>query len=216
MVRNKNLLWLSFLILFLAIFNGYLFNHKNNSTRSATADLNNRNLSLLLNSGLIDNCDAEIKYLIWTEDSGELPQLEKKLKDMNLEWKKQVLTDFSQNRAYKYIAVMNINSSQGERKALQNYWALTDALAQQKVKVYLEERVNSHLDPEQFFKKNTLFAQEKIYFPGGISYSGWKPDYLNFRPGGFELLTVQLIVKKNPLEGGEKAVLALPALLEEF
>ncbi len=178
-------------------------------------NINKQPFCLLLNSGLLDCQSATIKYIIWTEDKSELPLIEKALKQTEISWQKNILQDYSKNNAFEYIAEFDI-TKQKESKAWEDYMILKNKIATPKVRIYFEERANSYLNIDLYFKQNNVNTQEKAKTSNIISLTGY---YSGFRENvklGWKIVNIQVAAKEENNTNEGKTVLALPVLFDEF
>ncbi len=184
------------------------FRHYNQDSRA-------QELPLLLNSGLFDCQQATIKYILWTEESGKLSEIEEVLESSGLAWHKQVLSDFSGKKAYKYLNKAIIEK-EDEGRALAFYNKLSERTSDLKVRVYFEEKVDAVLEPNCYLEKNKVKIVQTVQMPGIISLCGFHYDLPLTVKAGRKNINIQLVTKNEAGSNRGKTVLAFPALLEEF
>lgn len=197
---------LGLLIINIAVFSGFF-------VRSIlAAQVKTEEDILLLNANALENEPAVVKYILWTEETNELPRLEKFLSGTGLKWSRDILSNYYGNKAYKFTAAIIVNK-ENEKDALTIYKNLQAGISGQTVKTYFEETINKGTNLELYFQGDREIIQ-KIELAGLTSATGYSKvldtDYfLNKKKGNFEILTRNGGIKKN-------TVLAIPALIEEF
>jgi len=162
--------------------------------------------SLLLNSGLTDCQNATVRYIVWTQESRELSGIEEILPETDLLWHKYLLQDFSGNKAWKYVAELNI-TEKDEREALERYLSLKNKISNQRTKIYFEERVESAIHSGLYFKNNDIKVREKVQSLNIESFRGYLQELSD---------DIQIMSKENTPSCQGRTVLAIPVLLEEF
>lgn len=174
-----------------------------------------REIPLLLNSGLLDSEQALVKFILWTEDSSESYQLEESIRPMGLTWEKQILSDVSGKKAYKYTARMEIGREE-EGYIMEIYRQLDEAARGLQARVYLEETTDAKLDPYVYFHQTKIDTVQEAQTSGIISLSGFHPGLLQTVKAGKDKVNIQLLTSKEAGEKQGKTLLAFPAILEEF
>ena len=169
-----------------------------------------KNFCLILNSGLTDYSQAQIKYIIWTQEESELAAIEKIIQQTNLTWKKTILRNYFQNKAYEYIAQINISKNE-EAEILNTYLFLNQKMKKFKAKVYMEEIIAANININDFLQKNNVVNLERIIISNMTSVTGFAEGLdqgisLNGRPVNFQIMT-----RTNNLSPG-RTILAFPAL----
>jgi len=183
--------------------------------KSLVRDSSNKNFSLILDSNLVDCTQASVKYIVWTPDENGVPVLEKILEQTGMPWEKNVLINYWQNRAYEYIAQMEITGGQ-EADMLEKYLNLKSKLKNLKqTKVFMEEIVAANLDINDFLSRNNVVNFDRIEAFNTISATGYV-EYLNegINIGGSPV-NFQIITRTNNLNPG-RTIIAFPALWKEF
>ncbi|NLO96711.1 MAG: hypothetical protein GX091_01310 [Peptococcaceae bacterium] len=183
--------------------------------KSLVRDSSNKNFSLILDSNLVDCTQASVKYIVWTQDENGVPVLEKILEQTGMPWEKNVLINYWQNRAYEYIAQMEITGGQ-EADMLEKYLNLKSKLKNLKqTKVFMEEIVAANLDINDFLSRNNVVNFDRIEAFNTISATGYV-EYLNegINIGGSPV-NFQIITRTNNLNPG-RTIIAFPALWKEF
>jgi hypothetical protein len=110
---------------------------------------------------------------------------------------------------------MKINSEQ-ENQALKVYHTLYQGTNHNNTKVYLQETVDSSLDIGLYLEMNHMNTSQKVEMPGMISVSGYRPGLPGGVKTGEDMLNFQVMVKDETEFNKGKAMVTLPALLEEF
>lgn len=169
-----------------------------------------KNFCLILNSGLTDYSQAQIKYIIWTQEESELASIEKIIQQTNLTWKKSILRNYFQNRAYEYIAQITISKNE-EAEILNTYLSLNRKMKKFKAKVYMEEIIPANIDVNDFLLKNNVVNLERIKISNMTSVTGFAEGLgqgiiLNGR-----VVNLQIVTGTKNLRPG-KTILAFPAL----
>ncbi|RJE47448.1 MULTISPECIES: hypothetical protein [unclassified Dehalobacter] len=172
-----------------------------------------KDLVLLLHSGLASCQNARVKYIIWTEDSNSQKEIESILQSSDLLWNKTVLSDFANRTAYRYSAELEIDQDQ-EINALNTYEVLGLQLSGPETKVYLEESVDQEIDIQRYFKMNTISIIQKTDIPSLYALSGYTQGLGQGVKAGKDTINIQTVTRKYEDNRG-RTVLALPALLEE-
>ncbi|NLM21042.1 MAG: hypothetical protein GX207_04755 [Peptococcaceae bacterium] len=163
-----------------------------------------------MNSGLTDYSQAQIKYIIWTQEESELASIEKIIQQTNLTWKKSILRNYFQNRAYEYIAQITISKNE-EAEILNTYLSLNRKMKKFKAKVYMEEIIPANIDVNDFLLKNNVVNLERIKISNMTSVTGFAEGLgqgiiLNGR-----VVNLQIVTGTKNLRPG-KTILAFPAL----
>lgn len=169
---------------------------------------------LILNSDLTAVQEAVVRYFLWTEDCTGLLDLEGILRDSGLAWQKEVLKDFSGNKALKYTAQIKITKEE-EGQALDYYHSLYNKMKGLNIQVYFEEKVNDFLDPVSLFYKYSPDFYSRTEASGVTSWTGFHPALPGFTLVEGKKVNFQLLTVKGS-EGTGKTLLAVPALLEDF
>jgi len=172
-----------------------------------------KDLVLLLHSGLASCQNARVKYIIWTEDSNSQKEIESILQSSDLLWNKAVLSNFANRTAYRYSAELEIDQDQ-EINALNTYEVLGLQLSGPETKVYLEESVDQEIDIQRYFKMNTISIIQKTDIPSLYALSGYTQGLGQGVKAGKDTINIQTVTRKYEDNRG-RTVLALPALLEE-
>lgn len=172
-----------------------------------------RNLVLLLHSGLVSCQNAQVKYIIWTEDSSSQKEIENVLQSSGLLWNKAVLSDFANRTAYQYSAELEVDQDQ-ESDVLNTYEVLNLRLSGRETKVYLEESVDQEIDIQRYFKMNIVSIIQETDIPSLYALSGYTWGSGQGIKAGKDTINIQAVTRKSGDNRG-RTVLALPALLEE-
>lgn len=174
----------------------------------------NCNIPLLLNSGFTDNNKAWVKYILWTQDSSNLEELELHLINSGFSWKREILKDFSgSKRSYKYIAQAEVSMDE-ERLNLEKLNVLAKQLKTHKIQLYVHEQIKGNVDIEGYLQYIKLRDIRRTKSSGLISNTGYADAINQGIQAGSRKINIQLISKENSTS--RETVLAIPALLEEF
>ncbi len=170
---------------------------------------------LLLESGLAEVLNAHIDYIIWSEDPADLSRIESALHGTELKWHKEILSDYSGRRAFKYKASSVIEKTE-ERDALRFYYDLQKSLEDKQTKVIFEERIHSLLNPSEYFDQSNITAIQEVHCENMISISGVHQLLPQSNMLTKKVANIQVVAKTMHKNNQGQTVLAIPALLEEF
>lgn len=210
MFNFKNI-WRKFLLI--SLFGIILLTPARLLAKGAVQD--HQELPLLLSSGLVSSTEGSLEYIVWTEEPGTQTYIEKTLEASGLAWNKKVLSDFSGKKVYQYTTEMAIKKEE-EKQAVIFYNHLNTMANNGKIKVLLEERIDSRLEAEKYFTENQIAIKQKAAAEDLISISGYDPRIPCAVQAGKDRLNIQIITEKETKTRKGKTILAIPALMEEF
>lgn len=173
---------------------------------------------LLLNSGLADASEAELRITLWFEQKNEASYLNilNNLPQSEWEWetvKKEGLSKTEPRQALTIHGHRQINRSQ-EAEVIAWYTALSKQVQQAGGQAYLDERVASGMDVEAYFSENSIIPKQWTISGKTSSLAGYSKAPLPSVQAGQDIVNLQLLSRSTV--HGENTVLAIPALLEEF
>lgn len=171
-------------------------------------------IALLLDSGLTHCQSSRLKYIIWSEELQNQTEIEKILISSGLSWHKEILSDFSGNKALKYSAACSA-TRETEEDYLDRYHTLYYQLDDSKTKVYLEERIDEAIDIRDYYRTNGITVIQNNTMASITSLTGELWSLPQSIRAGDSRICIQGITKTNTDDQG-KTIIALPALFEEF
>lgn len=183
--------------------------------RFSSQDSREQEIPLLLNSGSLAGEKATVKYILWTEDSGESTKIDKILQSSGLVWDKITLSDYAEKKAYKYITQIEIKK-ENEGQAIGIYTLLFNKIEGIKARLYFEERVDSALDYDSYLTKSKIDIRQRVQLQDLISISGFHHDLLGIVKAGKQDINIQIVTGNGDKSGKGRTVLAIPALFEEY
>lgn len=211
MIR-KNIIWRSIIGVIITLF---FLTPALLSAQSAQFIPGNAEYSLLLESGLSKAETSTIKFIVWTEEALFLPQIEKKLQNTGYNWDKARVSNYYGNKAFKFSTSLIVQKEE-EKEILADYLKLNNILKQYAADVYLEEKIESSINVENYFMQNNCQALQEIKDDGILSITGYRPGLPGSVRAGDDEINIQIITNEDSNTIKAKTVLALPALLEEF
>lgn len=173
---------------------------------------------LLLNSGLADASEAELRITLWFEQKNEAGYLNvmNNLPQNGWEWetvKKEGLSKTEPRQALTIHGQRQITRSQ-EAEVMAWFTALSQQVRQAGGQAYLDERVATGIDVEAYFSENSIIPKQWTVSGKTSSLAGYSKAPLPSVQAGRDIVNLQLLSRCTV--HGENTVLAIPALLEEF
>lgn len=194
--------------------------HVLGDAESRNTNLYQENIPLLLGSGLSDCQTAYARYILWTEEMGEVDNLLKRLEETGLLWKKEILQDTYGRQACKLSAGVIVEKSQEKDLVPKTLNKLGQIIKDSDVKIYFEERIEQEINLEDYFRAVEARTLQSYSTTNLKSLSGYFDGYSQCVQAGEDLINIQILGKKTKentdFSDSGKTVLALPALLEEF
>ncbi len=165
-------------------------------------------VSMLLNSGLVQAQQAELKVIIWFEQDKPL------LNSLNLpqegwHWEEKL----SQTRAYT-LAGSTIIQKNVEPEVFAWYLELSQKVHELGGQAYWDERVPESMDLARHAEKINVEPYQYSLSRNGISITGWHKLIPNTVQAGEDLVNIQFLSRNNGNNG--QTALAIPVLLQEF
>jgi len=170
---------------------------------------------LLLESGLSDAGKSTIKFIVWTEEGLFLPQIEEKLQATDYSWDQEIVSNYFGRKAFKFSTSIIVQKEK-EKEVLADYVQLNGILKEYQAIVYLEEKIESSINAENYFALNNCRTLQEVKTEGIISTTGYCPGLPGTVRAGEEAINIQILTKEENCPMKAKTVLALPALMEEF
>ena len=183
---------------------------------SSTLDarmLSSTAVPMLINSGIVQSKEAEIKVILWFED-GEIPL------DV---WAKRPMPDWVWNAKSLQtesgkVAVTLSGSHLMNKNEERNLYTWYTTMAQQldKVggKVYIDERVPQTIDIAAYLSQVSALPAQWSLLGNTVSIAAYNSNLKMMVMAGQDRINIQLLCRGKNNEG--QTVLAMPALLEEF
>lgn len=173
---------------------------------------------LLLNSGLADASEAELRITLWFEQKNEAGYLNvmNNLPQNGWEWEtveKEGLSKTEPRQALAIHGQRQITRSQ-EAEVMAWFTALSQQVQQAGGQAYLDERVATGMDVEAYFSENSIIPKQWTVSGKTSSLAGYSKAPLPSVQAGRDIVNLQLLSRCTV--HGENTVLAIPALLEEF
>ncbi|UWG97181.1 hypothetical protein LPY66_20320 [Dehalobacter sp. DCM] len=170
-------------------------------------------IPLLLDSGQTFCQEAQLKYIVWSEELDRQIAIEKILKSSGLTWHKEILCDYSGNTALKYSTQRTV-TREAEKEYYKRYNTLCDMLNNSKTKVYLEERIEEVINIQEFYAHYDIKMIDMNVMPVLSSYAGYSERIPYNLQVGESRIAIQGITKSACDQA--KTIIALPALFEEI
>ena len=181
---------------------------------SSTLDarmLSSTAVPMLINSGIVQSKEAEIKVILWFED-GEIP-IEVWAKRPMPDW---VWTSKSLQTESGKVAVTLSGSHLMNKNEERNLYTWYTTMAQQldKVggKVYIDERVPQTIDIAAYLSQVSALPAQWSLFGNTVSIAAYNSNLKTMVMAGQDRINIQLLCRGKNNEG--QTVLAMPALLE--
>lgn len=172
-----------------------------------------KNLTLLLNSGLTHCEISNVKYILWTEDSSELPILEEIIQNSSLIWQKEVISDFAGTKVYKFSSENQINK-EGEKLIPKQLDSLEKQLKGTRILLYFYQQIDQTIDIGHYLSSNEVKETQKTKTDKLFSITGYSNTIAKILHSNKFDTNVQIIT--NNIDNKEKTLLAIPVLLEDF
>jgi len=167
---------------------------------------------LLLNSGLTDAQEAELKIVLWFERGKPAENLLADLPADGWEWQEAQL-GIGENNAYTLAGRKSINAQ--EEKSIYPWFAKLSQEVQELGGIaYLDERVPEGIDIAKFSIEQEINPVQWSFTESTISVAGLKSGFYPAVQSGDEAVNIQLISQAH--DGQGRTALAIPVLLEEF
>lgn len=165
-------------------------------------------VSMLLNSGLVQAQKAELQIIIWFEDGKPL------LSSLNLphegwHWEENL----SHTRAYT-LAGSTIIHKNSEAEIFAWYLELSQKVQNLGGQAYWDERVPESIDLVRHAEKINIKPFQYSLSRNGMSITGWQELIPNTVQAGEDLVNIQFLTRGNGKKG--KTAIAIPVLLVEF
>ena len=167
---------------------------------------------LLLNSGLTRSETSLVKYIIWTDDSSELPAIHEILQNSNCVWQKNIISDFTGNKIYKFTLENRVDKDQ-EKLILKQLDFIENQIKGKQIELYFQQQLDETLDIMQYSSSkltNLLMVETENL----ASITGYSDAISKTVQSGNRHINVQIINSYQKDQG--KTLLAIPALLDEF
>jgi len=166
---------------------------------------------LLLNSGLVEAQEAEIRVVLWFAEGKPQKAFIKDLPQDNWLWQESGSPN-SLTSGYS-LAGYTLVSPEEEAGLFAWYLELAQVVKAAGGIVYLDERIDENIDIIAFALKQNIQPQQYSLTEGVVSVAGWDESLGPEVLAGKDRVNIQLISK---VEGKGKTALAFPVLLEEF
>lgn len=172
-----------------------------------------KNPPLLLSSGLTEVSDAEVHVLLWFEgenDCADSSLIEEIRSIAGWKWDYQ---RSSSNGAITLTGSRHLKASE-EAGILTWFQQIAKSVESEGGKAFLDERVQAGIDIRSYLEKNGFQPVQEIMTGKTFSAAGRKEDFFSEAQAGPDSINIQLLSRST--SQGEKTVLAIPVLLEEF
>lgn len=175
--------------------------------------LEKESMPLLLNSGLTDVREAEIKITLWFEAGKPTSDLGLSLPQEGWEWKESNRKGLDSKGAYS-ISGYKIIHPQEEEQLYSWFQDLSDRVQAYGGIAYMDERIAEGIDVAKYSVQKGLIPLQWTLSENLISVTGLKKDAFRTVQAGSDSVNFQLLSQSNGTTG--RAALAIPVLLEEF
>lgn len=172
-----------------------------------------KELILLLNSGLTQCETSDIKYILWTEDSSDLPVLKEIVRNNSEVWQKDVVSDFTGKRIYKYSLTKQVDK-EGEKLIPKQLDDFEQQLEGTRILLYFHQQINETIDSKEYFCINGINKTQMTETAKLLSITAYSSNISKIVQSAKFDTNVQVITSNQSIKG--KTLLAIPALLEDF
>ena len=175
--------------------------------------LSSTTVPMLINSGIVQSKEAEIKIVLWFEE-GDIPaEIWTKRPMPDWVWHSKSLQTESGKVAVTLSGSHSVNKNE-ETNLYTWYTTMAQQLAKVGGKIYIDERVPQTIDISAYLSQiNALPAQWSL-FGNTVSIAAYHRNLKTKVRAGQDRINIQLLCRSKNNEG--QTVLAMPALLEEF
>lgn len=210
MARRNVLLYGSGIIIFILV----LFVSMGYGTHKVMANKQqSKNPPLLLSSGLTEVSEAEVHVLLWFEGENDFENsslIEEIQSIAGWKWDYQ---RSSSNGAITLTGSRHLNASE-EAEILTWFQQIAKSVELEGGKAFLDERVQAGIDIRTYLEENGFQSVQGVMTGKTFSVAGRKKDFFSEVQAGQDSINIQLLSRST--SQGEKTVLAIPVLLEEF
>jgi hypothetical protein len=167
---------------------------------------------LLLNSGLTEAREAELRIVLWFELGAPSQDIKGSLPQKGWEWKESQRNVLG-TKTYTLTGYKVIEAEEEEQI---HPWFQELSLRVKELDgiAYLDERVSEGIDIANYAVQQGINPVQWALSESTLSIAGQKSDLYQTVQAGADSINVQLITQSY--EGRSKTGLAIPALLEEF
>lgn len=166
---------------------------------------------LLLNSGLVDAQEAELRIVFWFEKGKPHKDFNRELPQEGWVWQESTISN-PLSKGYSLAGYTIINPDT-EKSIFNWYKKQLNDVAKENGILYLDERVREDIDIVQYAIKQNILPRQFSLTEKTISVAGWQESRLPEVAAGDDIINIQMISQGY---GQGKTALAIPALLEEF
>lgn len=167
---------------------------------------------LLLNSGLIEAKEAELRVIIWFESGTSPGNLRKNLPQEGWEWRESY-RNTPEVKTYTLSGYKIIRPK--EEKQLYSWFQLLSSQVKELGGIaYLDERVPEGIDIANYSVQQGIIPIQWSLADSTISVAGLKSEINSRVRAGEDSVNIQVI--SHASNGNGRTALAIPVLLEEF
>ncbi|MHB8126347.1 MAG: hypothetical protein ACYDEJ_12040 [Desulfitobacteriaceae bacterium] len=179
-------------------------------SQGITPEINSSPFLLEYTNGAIE---AEVKIIIWFNNQYSIEWLKEALPLKKWHWEESVRYTAGGQKAISLVGQTKIDRL-GERELKKWYFDLVGKINSSGGQVYLDERIHDNIDIVAFLSQ--VGAEPKQWMLDGstLSVAAIKPGLGKGIYAGKDQVNLQLLTRFS--KGGQKSVLALPTLIEEF
>ncbi|WP_206811207.1 hypothetical protein [Paradesulfitobacterium ferrireducens] len=170
-------------------------------------------LPWLLESGLVDATEAEVRLILWYEEDDIPPVVIQELEREKWEWTLSEKVTGADRRAAT-VSAERLVTREEEPAISQWYQEFAPKVRKSGGYLYLDERVPGVVDIAAYLAEVDAKPKQWVWLDQGSSIAAYRKDRSPSIQAGSDLINLQVMTRSGSEEG--KSVLALPALLEEF
>lgn len=167
---------------------------------------------LLLNSGLTEANEAQLRVVIWFESGMPPEDLRKSLPHEGWEWH-EAYRNTPELSAYT-LSGYKIIQPEEEKKLFPWFQRLSSQFKELGGIVYLDERVSEGIDIANYSVQQGVIPLQWSLAGSTVSVTGLKRELYPRVQAGEDFVNIQVISQAH--DGKGKTALAIPVLLEEF
>ncbi|KUO61988.1 MAG: hypothetical protein APF84_04990 [Gracilibacter sp. BRH_c7a] len=172
-----------------------------------------KDFTLFLNSGITHCETATVKYTLWTDDSSELEVISKITQNSPLVWQKEVVSDFTGKKIYKYFSINRVDRK-GEKLIFSQLESIERQIKGTGILLYFYQQVDEIIDIWDYLNLNKLRDKQKTQTDQLLSINGYSDIIGGIVQSSPFNTNVQIITNNQNKKG--KSLIAIPALLDEF
>lgn len=171
-------------------------------------------LPLLLNSGLTEVRQAEVRVVLWFESEEPPEKLKGRLPQEGWEWNESYLETSDQKRSYTLSGLTRIENRDEEGRLSTWYKEIASEVKKYHGIAYLDERISEEMDIAMYSMKHNILPAQWALLGYSNSMTGFLKQEANTVKAGLDPVNIQLITESH--DGRGRTALAIPVLLEEF